>query len=90
LDAARETGFWTVGADLGPEAIPLSAVPRRLLRGDVALVLGAEGKGLRVGIRKRIDHPVSIPMRGHVASLNVSTAAAVLLYAVTQGQAESS
>ena len=50
------------------------------LTGGVALMFGAEGKGVRPLVRRTCDATVSIPLAGRVGSLNVSVAAAVLLY----------
>ncbi len=50
------------------------------LAGGVAFVLGAEGKGLRPLVRRTCDAAVAIPLHGQVESLNVSVAAALLLY----------
>ena len=50
------------------------------LSGGIALVLGAEGKRLRPLVRRACDDAVAIPLSGNVESLNVSVAAALLLY----------
>jgi 23S rRNA (guanosine2251-2'-O)-methyltransferase len=71
-------GIWRVGLDADAEdrydAVDLS-VP-------VAVVVGAEGAGMRRLTREHCDVLVSIPMMGHVASLNAGAAAAVLLFEV--------
>lgn len=53
-------------------------------RGAVVLVLGAEGKGLRPRVRDACDDLVALPVRGKLDSLNVSAAAAVLMYEILQ------
>ena len=76
LDAMKERDIWTVG--LAADA------PDRYDRIDLtlptALVLGAEGKGLRRLVQGRCDRLVSIPMVGRLASLNVSVAAGIVLF----------
>ncbi len=75
----KQAGFWLVGA--APDARDsLYALPDRLLAGDLVVVLGAEGPGLRPSVARSLDHPVRIPMRGRVDSLNVATAGAVVLF----------
>jgi len=54
------------------------------LRGNVALVVGSEGKGLRPNVRKHCDALLKIPMQGQVSSLNASVAAAVALFEVVR------
>jgi 23S rRNA (guanosine2251-2'-O)-methyltransferase len=79
LNQMKSLGFWVMGGDAeGPEE--LFHLPDRVLRGDRVLVLGGEGRGLRPGIRKLLDHRIRIPMTGRVESLNVSAAAAVFLF----------
>jgi 23S rRNA (guanosine2251-2'-O)-methyltransferase len=68
--------LWVHGAT-GEGGTPMWAAD---LAGGVALVFGAEGKGLRPLVRRTCDVLVSIPLLGAVESLNVSVAAAVLLY----------
>lgn len=77
LDEVKGPRLWTYGAAGGEGASPMWETD---LTGGVALVFGAEGKGLRPLVRKTCDALVSIPMAGHVDSLNVSVAAAALLY----------
>jgi len=79
LDALRREGFWVLGADAEGED-SLYGLSEALAASDRVLVLGAEGQGLRSGVRRRVDAALRIPLGGHVASLNVSTAAAVLLF----------
>ena len=79
LGGLQREGYWVVAAS-AEEGQALFEMEDRLLSGPVVLVLGAEGKGIRPGVLKAADHRVWIPMLGEVASLNVSTAGAVLLY----------
>src|SRR5262249_26734021 len=76
LETMKERGIWTVGA-VGAAA---PAPPAVDLRGPIALVLGAEARGLRPLVLRSCDHKVQIPMSGRLASLNVSVAAGILLY----------
>jgi 23S rRNA (guanosine2251-2'-O)-methyltransferase len=77
LAAAKDTeGVWVYGAEVG-EAAPYTQVD---LTGRVVLVMGSEGKGMRPRVAEACDAMVSIPVRGRTASLNVSAAAAVLLF----------
>ncbi len=79
LEGLKERGVWVLGADLR-DAEPLWRVSDALFQGDFVLVMGAEGRGLRPSTRAALDVAVEIPMAGRVASLNVATATAVLLF----------
>ena len=79
LEELKAGGFWILGAEPEAEA-DLFGASDRLLSGDLVVVLGAEGRGLRRGVRAVLDHELRIPMAGRVGSLNVSAAAAVLLF----------
>jgi len=79
LRELQERGFWVFGAE--PAAgDDLFSLPERVVRGNRVVLLGAEGRGLREGIARVVDHWVRIPMAGQVASLNVSAAAAIVLF----------
>jgi 23S rRNA (guanosine2251-2'-O)-methyltransferase len=76
LEELKTAGIWTVGLDGGAET-RYDAIDLTL---PTAVVVGAEGSGLRRLVRERCDLLASIPMRGRVGSLNVSVAAAIVLF----------
>jgi 23S rRNA (guanosine2251-2'-O)-methyltransferase len=76
LGAAKDAGHWVWGAEAGSPQ-PYTEVD---LSGGVVIVLGGEGKGLRPRVEAACDGLMSIPRRGRVESLNVASAAAVLLF----------
>jgi 23S rRNA (guanosine2251-2'-O)-methyltransferase len=75
LNEVKSERLWVWAADTG--GTPMGEAD---LGDGIALVFGAEGQGLRPLVRKSCDGAVSIPLRGRTESLNVSVAAAVLLY----------
>jgi 23S rRNA (guanosine2251-2'-O)-methyltransferase len=78
LGALKERGIWVVGTD-GEAEQPLYGAD---FRRPLALVLGAEGSGMRRLTRETCDFLVRIPMVGHMQSLNVSVAAGIALFEV--------
>ena len=80
LEMLAEADYWSIGLT-GHSDVPLASAlgPRR-----IALVLGAEGAGLRPNVAEHCDALARLPISDRVESLNVSTAAAVALYAVRQ------
>jgi len=74
LDRARRAGVWCAGLDADGDQ---SVYDLSVADAPLVLVLGAEGRGLSRLARARCDVVASIPMHGHIASLNVSAAAAV-------------
>jgi 23S rRNA (guanosine2251-2'-O)-methyltransferase len=80
----KELGVWTIGL-AGEARESYDAVDFTL---PSAVVLGAEGAGLRRLVQERCDRLVSIPMHGALASLNVSVAAGVVLYEAARQRQE--
>jgi len=87
LETLRGDGFWVLGAEVEAED-SLYALPEPLARADRVVVLGAEGRGVRPGVAGHVDRMLRIPLGGRIASLNVSTAAAVLLFELRRRGAE--
>lgn len=76
LAGLQQRGIWTVGtSDDAPQTLY-----EQDLTGPLALIMGAEGKGMRRLTREHCDYLVSIPMAGQVESLNISVAAGVCLF----------
>jgi len=73
----KRAGIWVAGADASDGAVDFAAAD---FNRDLALVIGAEGSGLSALIKRECDYLVRLPMRGKVASLNASVAAAILIY----------
>jgi len=77
LEALKEAGFWVWGADL--EGSPLGSLDAS---GKIAVVLGSEGSGIRQNVRRHCDGTFSIPMTGHVDSLNVASSASIIAWEI--------
>ena len=74
IEELKERGFWIYAADMDGDAYYDTD-----LSGSVALVLGSEGEGVSRLVKEKCDFTVSIPLYGRVNSMNVTSAAAVIL-----------
>ena len=81
LDELKKEGVWAIGAAMDGE----SAFTANL-SGPIALVIGSEGDGISRLTLEKCDMKVSLPMSGHLDSLNASVAAGVLMYAVLRAR----
>ena len=81
LDDLKEKGFWVYGADM--DGTPWN---EQDYSGAVALVIGSEGKGISRLVKEKCDFIVSLPMKGHINSLNASVAAGILMYEVVRSR----
>jgi 23S rRNA (guanosine2251-2'-O)-methyltransferase len=79
LRELAESGFWVFGtaSERGEDLFRLDP---RIVRGSRVVVLGGEGRGIRSGVAGQVDHWVRIPMAGRIGSLNVATAAGIVLF----------
>lgn len=81
LRRLKKAGFWTYAADMDGAPLGAEKLPPRC-----AIVLGNEGAGVSRLLRDECDGVLSIPMGGHVDSLNVSAAGAIFLYEYRRGR----
>lgn len=81
LDKLKEDGFWIFGTDMdGTKYTEWNT------KGKIALIIGNEGKGVSTNIKKQVDEMITIPMVGHVQSLNAGVAGAILMYEVARNR----
>lgn len=76
LEELKKKGVWVYGT----AAEGTTSLYDTDLKGPAAIVIGSEGSGMGRLVREKCDFLVSIPMKGHISSLNASAAAAILLY----------
>ena len=76
IEALKKQGVWVFGTAADADTALYSAD----LKGPAAIVIGSEGEGMSRLVAESCDFKVSIPMKGHISSLNASAAAAILLY----------
>lgn len=79
----KEQDVWLVGLEAGKDIPPIDKTDLNM---SLGLVLGSEGEGMRRLVRETCDLLLSLPMRGHLASLNVATAGSIALYAAWQAR----
>ena len=75
IEKLKKTGVWVYACELGGQSIYNTD-----LTGDIAIVIGSEGKGVGRLVKENCDIVFSLPMKGNVNSLNASNAAAITFY----------
>ena len=83
LQQLKASGLWIAGADMNGETMRDAS-----MKGPLAIVIGNEGEGLGKLVRDNCDFLVSIPMQGHIDSLNAGVAAAILMFEKKRQDAE--
>lgn len=75
IEKLKESGIWIYSVDMDG-----ADYTKTDLKGKIALVIGNEGKGISRLVKEKSDFNVSIPMKGHINSLNASVAASILMF----------
>ena len=81
IESLKDAGFWVIGMD----GYATTSVDQINKSGKTAVIMGSEGKGMRRLVEESGDSTVRLPMNEKVESLNVSTAAAIILYELNKG-----
>ena len=81
IEEIKERGVWVYAADMDGENVYEAD-----LTGAVAIVIGAEGEGVSQLVLKNCDKTLSIPMKGHINSLNASVAAGIMLFQASRAR----
>ena len=79
----KDAGYWIFGTDMAG-----TDYRQWKVSGPIALIIGNEGKGMSAGLKKEVDEMLTIPMTGHVQSLNAGVAAGLLMYEVFRKRSE--
>ena len=83
LEALKAEGIWVIGTEMhGEDAFSCD------LTGPVAIVIGSEGEGMSRLALEKCDRTVSLPVKGHIDSLNASVAAGILMYEIVRQRAK--
>jgi 23S rRNA (guanosine2251-2'-O)-methyltransferase len=77
ISTIKERDVWVIGFESEPDT---QLVEKKVLSGPLALVIGAEGEGMRTLVRKSCDQLLRLPMRGRIESLNAAVAGSIALY----------
>lgn len=86
IETLKKAGVWVVGMESSSEAAPIE---KARLDGPLALVVGSEGEGMRLLVRKSCDLLVRLEMSGKVESLNAAVAGSIALYLARQARRKS-
>lgn len=82
----KDQGFWVCGTDADADTM----YDKADYSGSMAIVIGSEGEGMRTSVRSSCDFLVSIPMQGHVNSLNAAVAAGIVIFEAAKKRREAS
>ena len=81
IEQLKERGVWVFGTDMkGTDYRQWNT------KGPIAIVMGNEGKGVSRIVKDAVDEMITIPMTGHVQSLNASVASALMMYEVIRSR----